>query len=68
MRLPCASPRQDDFAKWPILNQMPQGFVRLAEGIDALDDRLNKCLKNKKEMQCDIDDINTLMDLSEKKK
>jgi hypothetical protein len=41
MRLPCASPRQDDFAKWPILNQMPQGFVRHAEGIDALDDRLN---------------------------
>jgi hypothetical protein len=41
MRLLCASPRQDDFAKWPILNQMAQSFVRVAEGIDALDDRLN---------------------------
>ena len=36
-----ASPRQDDFAKRPILRQMAQGFARLAEGIDPLDDRLD---------------------------
>src|SRR5580704_17550463 len=35
------SPRQDDFAKRPILDQMAQGFARLAEGIDPLDDRLD---------------------------
>ena len=35
------SPRQDDFAKRPILSQMAQGFARLAEGIDPLDDRLD---------------------------
>src|SRR6476659_1994734 len=34
------SPRQHDFAKRPILDQMSQGFARLAEGIDPLDDRL----------------------------
>jgi hypothetical protein len=39
--LPCGSPRQDDFAKWPILNQMAQRFARLVEGIDPPDDRLN---------------------------
>jgi len=37
----CRSPRQDDFAKRPILSQMAQGFARLAEGIDPLDDRLD---------------------------
>ena len=36
-----ASPRQDDFAKRPILRQMAQGLARLAEGIDPLDDRLD---------------------------
>src|SRR5467141_3114022 len=36
-----ASPRQDDFAKRPILRQMAQGLPRLAEGIDPLDDRLD---------------------------
>jgi hypothetical protein len=35
------SPRQDDFAKRPILDQMAQGFPRLAEAIDPLDDRLD---------------------------
>jgi hypothetical protein len=35
-----SSPRQDDFAKWPILNQMAQGFARILEGIDPLDNRL----------------------------
>jgi len=32
---------QDDFAKRPILNQMAQGFPRLAEGIDPLHDGLD---------------------------
>jgi hypothetical protein len=35
------SPRQDDFPKGPIVNQMAQGFARLSEGIDPLDDRLD---------------------------
>src|SRR5882762_5025470 len=35
------SPRQHDFAKRPILDQMTQGFARLAEAIDPLDDRLD---------------------------
>jgi hypothetical protein len=35
------APRQDDFAKRPILDQMAQGFARLADGIDPLDDRLD---------------------------
>jgi len=33
IRLSWRSPRQDDFAKGPVLNQMAQGFARLAEGI-----------------------------------
>src|SRR5580700_10053408 len=33
------SPRQHDFAKRPILDQMAQGFARLTEAIDPLDDR-----------------------------
>src|SRR5229473_6107521 len=41
IRLSCRSARQDDFAKRPILDQMTQGFARLAEGIDPLDDRLD---------------------------
>ncbi|HEV3246795.1 MAG TPA: hypothetical protein VG124_06300, partial [Beijerinckiaceae bacterium] len=41
VRSPCRSPRQDDFAKWPILDQMAQGFARFAEGIDSLDNRLD---------------------------
>jgi hypothetical protein len=41
MRLPCVSAPEDDFAKWPILNQMAQGFARLSGEIDALDNRLN---------------------------
>src|ERR1700726_1918958 len=36
-----ASPRQDDFAKRPILRQMAQRLARLTEGIDPLDDRLD---------------------------
>jgi hypothetical protein len=36
-----ASPRQDDFAKWPILDQMAQGFARFGEGIDPLDNWLD---------------------------
>src|ERR1700722_4186364 len=39
--LPRRSPRQDDFAKRSILDQMAQGFAGLAEGIDPLDDRLD---------------------------
>jgi hypothetical protein len=35
------SPRQDDFAKRPILDQMAQGFARFAEGIDPLDNWLD---------------------------
>jgi hypothetical protein len=35
------SPRQDDFANRPILNQMTQGSAHLVEGIDPLDDRLD---------------------------
>src|SRR5882762_8698769 len=35
------SPRQHDFAKRSILDQMAQGFARLAEAIDPLDDRLD---------------------------
>ena len=36
-----SSPRQDDFAKRPILRQLTQGFGRLAEGIDPVDDRFD---------------------------
>jgi hypothetical protein len=39
--LPCRSPLQDDFAKWPILDQMTQGFAGIAKGIDPLDDWLD---------------------------
>jgi hypothetical protein len=41
MRSTRRSPGQDDFAKRPILDQMAQGFARLAERIDPLDDRLD---------------------------
>src|ERR1700680_2720046 len=41
------SPRQHDFAKRPILDQMAQGFARLAEGIDPLDDRLDGSADNR---------------------
>jgi hypothetical protein len=41
IRLSCRSSLQDDFAKRPILNQMTQGFARLAEAIHPLDDRLD---------------------------
>jgi hypothetical protein len=41
IRLSCRSSLQDDFAKRPILDQMTQGFARLAEGIHPLDDRLD---------------------------
>jgi hypothetical protein len=35
------SPREDNFAKRPILDQMAQGFARLAERIHPLDDRFD---------------------------
>lgn len=42
MRPPCRSARQDDFAEWPILDQMTQGLARFAEGIDPLDNWLDR--------------------------
>ena len=49
IRLPCRSPRQDDFAERPILDQMAQGFARLAEGIDPLDERLDGSADDQRE-------------------
>jgi hypothetical protein len=31
MVLPCRSPLQDNFAKWPILDQMTRGFAGIAK-------------------------------------
>jgi hypothetical protein len=44
-----ASRCQNDFAKWPILNQMTQGCGCLAEGIDALHDRLHRSIHNQRD-------------------
>jgi hypothetical protein len=41
VRLPCPSLRHDDFAEWPILDQMAQGFARFGEGINPVDDWLD---------------------------
>ncbi len=49
IRLSWRSPRQNDFAKRPVLNQMAQGFARLAEGIDPLDDRLDGSTDDQRE-------------------
>src|ERR1700679_1892107 len=43
------SPRQDDFAKRPILDQMAQGLAHLAEGIEPLDDRLDGSADDQRE-------------------
>jgi len=47
--LQCRSPRQDDFAKRPILNQMAQGFLCLAERINPLDDRPDEPTDNQRQ-------------------
>jgi hypothetical protein len=46
---PFRSSHQDDFAKRPILDQMAQGFARLGEGIDPLDDRLDGSAEDQRE-------------------
>src|SRR5258708_7183993 len=43
------SARQDDFAEWPILDQMAQGFARCAEWTDTLDDRLDRSVYDQRD-------------------